>query len=186
MLSSYEHVYEMIESGKVQQLRDLSPNLLYMLYTDPDLTDAKLAKMLSTSVKDVKQYRDECSLNDTRLMVLQSHKNRKGPMEKTDKSSKAKFLTKEYTDKLPVALTHHLFRNGPVEDMHQEGKLSEDDMKTLNKHMTNQVATLVYMAETGMWSELMLLLKWVGIYGKLWDEPEVDFVSICRMYDPEV
>ena len=40
---------------------------------------------------------------------------------------------------LAKAITVEVFRNGPVEDMHAAGKLSEEDMKTLNKYMVSEL-----------------------------------------------
>lgn len=42
--------------------------------------------------------------------------------------------------KLSVVTTHYAYRNGPVEDMHADGKLSENDMKELNKFIVNRLA----------------------------------------------
>lgn len=42
--------------------------------------------------------------------------------------------------KLSVATTHYAFRNGPVENMHAQGKLSEDNMMKLNKFIVNRLA----------------------------------------------
>ena len=46
----------------------------------------------------------------------------------------------EETDKIAKAITIFAFRNGPVENMHTDGKLSQEDMKTLNKFMVNRLA----------------------------------------------
>ena len=40
-------------------------------------------------------------------------------------------------------MTHYAFRNGPVEDMHANGQLSQQDMKTLNKYMVNRICWAV-------------------------------------------
>lgn len=32
-------------------------------------------------------------------------------------------------------VVHYCFRNGQLEDMHAQGKLSQEDMKTLNKFL---------------------------------------------------
>ncbi|WP_367666376.1 hypothetical protein [Clostridium sp.] len=42
--------------------------------------------------------------------------------------------------KLSVVTAHYAYRNGPIEDMHSDGKLSENDMKELNKFVVNKLA----------------------------------------------
>lgn len=51
----------------------------------------------------------------------------------------------EEIDRIAKGVTHFAFRNGPVENMHAAGKLTQDDMKTLNKFMVNRVAALLTM-----------------------------------------
>ncbi|WP_252254122.1 hypothetical protein [Clostridium sp. ZBS12] len=42
--------------------------------------------------------------------------------------------------KLSVTTVHSMFRNGPVEDMHADGKLSDNDMMNINKFLVNRMA----------------------------------------------
>lgn len=42
--------------------------------------------------------------------------------------------------KLSVVTTHYAFRNGPVENMHAQGKLSQSTMMKLNKFIVNRLA----------------------------------------------
>ena len=46
-------------------------------------------------------------------------------------------------DMLSKGITQFAFRSGPVEEMHAKNKLTQKDMKTLNKHMTNRIAGLL-------------------------------------------
>ena len=70
---------------------------------------------------------------------------------------------------LSKALTHYLFRNGPVEDMHANGQLSQNDMKTLNQFMVNRIAGLIYKMNHGNWLQIELLLGYLKLYGANWD-----------------
>ena len=71
-------------------------------------------------------------------------------------------------------VVHYCFRNGPVEDMHARGKLSQEDMKTLNKYMVNSVAELFELAMSGEWLKFYLLYAYNSINGKNWDKAEPD------------
>ena len=41
---------------------------------------------------------------------------------------------------LSKGITQFAFRSGPVEEMHAENKLTQNDMEILNKYMTNRIA----------------------------------------------
>ena len=79
------------------------------------------------------------------------------------------------------AITVEAFRNGPVEDMHAEGKLSDDDMKTLNKYMVNKIARLMYLYETKDYNSLQTLLGFAVSCASEWDEPEIDMAEIAEL-----
>ena len=97
-------------------------------------------------------------------------------------SSKERMLNKDNINTISIALTHYLFRNGPVEDMHSAGKLSQEDMKSLNKFMVNRIAGLLKTINNGEWLKLELLLNFYSVYGKSWDEPIPDTDEIDAVY----
>jgi len=91
-------------------------------------------------------------------------------------------------DKLSKALTVYAFRNGPVEDMHSNGQLSEDDMKTLNKFMVNRFAGLLTMISQDEWPKILQLMGLFASGLSEWDEAVPDtaefdaadeFLKIC-------
>lgn len=63
--------------------------------------------------------------------------------EKLNLNSKERLLKRENIDPISKAITHFIFRNGPVEDIHANNQLSEKDMKMLNKYMVNRIAGLL-------------------------------------------
>ncbi len=65
--------------------------------------------------------------------------------------SKEHLLKKENIDAISKAITHFVFRNGPVEDMYANNQLSEVDMKTLNKNMVNRIAGLLTSIADNNW-----------------------------------
>ena len=44
---------------------------------------------------------------------------------------------------LSKAITQFAFRSGPVENMHARNKLTQKNMKALNKYMVNRIAGLL-------------------------------------------
>jgi len=60
---------------------------------------------------------------------LSNYLNANNPLDDTD-----------IIHKLSVVTTHYVFRNGPVENMHADGKLSDNAMMKLNKFLVNRLA----------------------------------------------
>lgn len=81
---------------------------------------------------------------------------------------------RENIDAISKAVTHYAFRNGPVEDMHANGQLSQQDMKTLNKYMVNRIAGLLSAAMDGSWLQLEQLFSYYRFFGGDWDAAEPD------------
>ena len=101
-------------------------------------------------------------------------------MHKLSQDSKRRLLADENFDRLAVGLTHYFFRNGPVEDMHADGQLSENDMKILNKYMVDRVARVLLLAKENRWLELELLLSFHMQCGSTWDKPST---NMDELYD---
>ena len=106
---------------------------------------------------DIKLYNSTIKefLNDDTNKILFKNLNR---------DSKNRLLNEKNIDSIAIGLTHYLFRNGPVEDMHSEGKLSQNDMKTLNKFMVNRIVGLLQTINKGEWLKLELLLDYYTTY----------------------
>lgn len=102
--------------------------------------------------------------------------------ENLNQSSKERLLNENNIDTVCIALTHYLFRNGPVEDMHSNGKLSQDDMKKLNKFMVNRISGLLKTMHNGEWLKLELLFNFYSLFGKDWDKPVPDTDEIDALY----
>ena len=66
--------------------------------------------------------------------------------------------------------------------MHSDGKLSQEDMKTLNKFMVNRISGLLNTIDKGEWLKLELLLNFYALYGRNWDKPVPDTDEIEMIY----
>jgi hypothetical protein len=60
----------------------------------------------------------------------------------------------EYINGMAKGLTGFAFRNGPIEDMHSRGQLSERDMKVLNKFMVEKLAEFFAVYNCGTEEEI--------------------------------
>jgi len=105
----------------------------------------------------------------------------------TNKPNNLSFLlTDEVINLISRGMTHLVFRNGPVEDMHTNGQLSQEDMKTLNKYMVNNLATLFTAIKYERWYELGKMFSYLGLYGGDWDKAELDEQWCAELNIPNV
>ena len=133
-------------------------------FTNDELVQAyeKISKFL----EELEKYNDE-------LKLLNEH-------------SKERLCKEENIDYITKALTHYIFRNGPVEDMHANHQLSQEDMKTLNKYMVNKLAGLIKMIYDGEWMKIELLLNFFKRYGHDWDKAEIDISDFELIFKNEL
>ena len=80
----------------------------------------------------------------------------------------------ETIDMISKGITQFAFRSGPAEEMHSRGKLTQKDMKTLNKFMANRIAGLLTTISNG---DILNVLKVLTFYASLssdWDSCKPD------------
>lgn len=81
-------------------------------------------------------------------------------------------LEKYSLEDISCALSHYCFRNGPIEDMHVEGKLSQDDMKELNKYCNDKIFTFLTMMKNNEIGKLLGIINHGIECGQKWDNAE--------------
>lgn len=84
------------------------------------------------------------------------------------------YLDFETIDMISKAITQFAFRSGPVEDMHARNKLTQKDMKALNKFMVNRIAGLFTAISKG---DIVIVLRVLTFYASLssdWDSCKPD------------
>ena len=70
-------------------------------------------------------------------------------------------------------LTVYAFRNGPVEDMHANCQLSQEDMKTLNKYLVDALAKYFYLCYEERYDDIPYLLAETHLYHREWDDADI-------------
>ena len=75
----------------------------------------------------------------------------------------------ETIDMLSKAITQFAFRSGPVEDMHAKNKLTQKDMKALNKYIVNRIAGLLTTISKGDVANVLKLLTFYASLSSDWD-----------------
>lgn len=83
----------------------------------------------------------------------------------------------ETIDMLSKAITQFAFRSGPIEEMHSiDKKLTQKDMKTLNKFMANRIAGLLTTISKGDISNVLKVLTFYASLSSDWDtcKPDIE------------
>lgn len=98
-------------------------------------------------------------------------------------NSKERLVKRENIDSIVKAIAHFAFRNGPVEDMHSNNQLSENDMKILNKYMVDRITGLLTAIADKNWLQLELLWTYYKAFGTDWDKVEPDMTEIYSVFN---
>lgn len=157
------------------------------LYYDENLSDSLIAERFGVSKSEVKKKRKLYNISirmhsiDTAFTEYQRLLDQQFQNENPDllsledvhvllnQEAKRRLVQSENIDALAKALTHYIFRHGPVENMHANGQLSQEDMKTLNEYMVNHLSWILTCVFEGDWMRLELLFNNLSHYGKQWD-----------------
>ena len=85
-------------------------------------------------------------------------------------------LVFETINMLSKGITQYAFRSRPVEEMHARDKLTQKDMETLNKHMTNRIAGLLQTIFNGDVAKALKVLTFYASLSSDWDlvRPDIE------------
>ena len=154
---------------------------LLALYRKNDCTDGDVARLFGVTKGQVAYKRKKLGISRATIMFQRFISQQDSEIVKRiNEDLKHLLLEKDVAD-LSKAIVHYVFRNGPVEDMHANGQLSDADMKTLNQYMNNRVATLLYLLKEQDFMRLALFFDSYQYYGTEWDEPELQLEELDKV-----
>jgi len=152
------------------------------LFYDKKLTDEQIADLYGVTKSKVTYKRNKLGISIKNQIYSKFMEKNSEIFEKLNSNSKERLLKQGNIEIVSRAITHFVFRNGPVEDIHANGQLSENDMKTLNKYMVNRIAGLLKTMAENNWLQLELLLHYYKDYGSGWDKVETDVDEIDNVF----
>lgn len=155
---------------------------LEKLYYEQELSDNEIAKLYRVTRGQVQYKRKKYGILAANKFSWYLSREDDRILGTLNQGSRERLCKKENIDGISKALTHYIFRNGPVEDMHAAGKLDQEDMKTLNKYMVNRIAGILSAVEAGEWLKLELLYAYYQYFGGSWDEAEPDKQEMEQVY----
>lgn len=183
MIYTYEELKKQKEEGTKLDWNNISRDQLANLFFVENVSNNAISDLYDVSSNKVKYKRGKLDIklssteyyNHLYKEALEAHPY-------LQETAKENLLQEQNIPIIAKAITHYIFRNGPVEDMHAEGKFSNDDMKKLNKFMVNRIAGLLKLALDGDWIKLELMIEMLKNYGDNWDEVEYDIEEINEYF----
>lgn len=152
------------------------------LYSNKNIVDRDIAGLFDVSLSKVQYKRKKYGLSMKKISLLRFFNDSENvQLNELNQGSEDRLLAEENFDRLVVGLAHYFFRNGPVEDMHANGQLSQNDMKILNKYMADRIARVLLLVKEGRWLELELLLNFHMRCGQEWDKPDADLNELYEV-----
>ena len=182
---TYLELKEKKENGEKLDFDLITKKQLERLFYNDNCSDSIIADLYDIDKKDVKKKRYKWDIKFFNAdYICRKTLNNDNKLNSLNEFAKNELIKEENIEWLSKALTHYLFRNGPVEDMHADGKLSQDDMKTLNKYMVNRTAGLLKTLFDGEWIKILVLFDSIFYRncGSNWDKPKYDVVELDMVF----
>lgn len=175
MIFSYEELKNQKKSGNKLSWKDITKEQLRKLYVEERISPSSISLLYDIKQSQVDTKREKFGIKFKEIVADDFLKN---VPDSTNQSMKAVFMSSFDIDKFSKIITHYAFRNGPVEDMHANGKLSEEDMMILNKFMVNRIAGILQLVKKEQWFKLVGLMQLYENFGTHWDEAEPDIAEL--------
>jgi len=175
MIFSYEELKKQKEAGINLSWKDITKEQLRKLYVEERISPFSISLLYGIKQSQVDYKRDKFGIKFKEIVADSFLKN---VPESTNQSMKEVFISAFDIDTFSKIITHYAFRNGPVEDMHADGKLFEEDMMILNKFMVNRIAGVLQLIKDEEWLKLVGLMELYKCYGTGWDKAEPDTVEL--------
>lgn len=161
------------ELGEALDFITITCEQLEKLYYDEERSDAEIADLFDVPESKVRYKRRKCNINFQKRVIKKLLANTEFTNEMNEKIRK-QIMIEPNIDMLARAVTCFAFGNGPVEEMHAKGQLSQEDIKTLNKFMVNRMAYIFQLIIEERWFEFGELICYNAKFCSDWDVAEPD------------
>jgi len=184
MIFTYDELNKQRESGIKLSWADISVEQLRKLYAGEKIPPVLISRLYDIKTSQIDYKRKKFGINPMEKITNKFIDN---VPKATNETMKKIFLENFDIDKISKIITHYVFRNGPVEDMHTNGNFSNEDMMVLNKYMVNRIAGILQLIKDEQWFKLVGLIETYKLYGGCganWDkaEPNLEEIDTCSRY----
>ncbi len=165
----YEDMLAAKAEGRLKPFEEITEEELKQVWWDEKVSDQAIAELFGVPKSRIYRQRGKWGI---KIHELNRKESLSIPLQIDDN-----------IDKIAKAITNFAFRSGPVEGMHSKGKLSQDDMKTLNKFMVNRLAYVFGLLLQGKRALFDVLVNLEYMLVIDWDPAEPDdgdFVEVAK------
>lgn len=175
MIHKYEELKKQKEAGVKLSFKEISAEQLRSLYVEEEISAYMISLLYDVKQTQVDNKRKRFGIKFKEIVTKRILEN---IPDYINEASKKRIIEDFDIQKIANMITHFAFRNGPVEDMHANNQLSQNDMKTLNKYMMNRLAGLLTLLKSNQWFKIDAILYEYSKFGIDWDEVEPDTDNI--------
>ncbi|WII39946.1 hypothetical protein [Paenibacillus thiaminolyticus] len=136
--------------------------------------DSEVAELFGVSESKVKYKRKKMGITRKEMIIEDLLLNNNEDCQELNMKALERILNIGNIDMLSKAITNFVVRSGPIEDMHANKQLSQENMKELNKFMVNRLAYLFRLIIEHRGIELEYLICSNALFTSGWDIAEPD------------
>lgn len=183
MIYTYEELKSLKEKGEKLVWENIERDQLASLFFAENISDSLIADLYEVKKGKVTYKRNKLNItmNSTEYYD-RIYQDTLKLIPELNNQAKEFLCNEENISMIAKAITHYIFRDGPVEDMHADGKFSQQDMKILNKYMVNRIAGLLKLVINEDWLKLQLMIELLKDRGIDWDKVECDTEEIDNYF----
>ncbi len=170
----FECLSETKLKGEDLNFDNLSPQHLRVLFTEEGRSDEEIASLFNVKKSKVSYRRRKHGISIRSLIVEDLLCNKSEKAKAVNAQVRDGLFTKENVSTISKAITNFAFREGPVEDIHSKGQLTQSDMKALGKFMVNRLAYVFQLLIEERWAEFAFLIHDNRTFSNHWDEADPD------------
>lgn len=188
-MNLYKHFLKRKQKGESLSLEDLSETDLEILFIDEKNSDKMIAALFEVKDSKIISLRQKYGITIKNSLINDFLDNNTDIAKTLNDKMKLETLADKNISKISKAITHFVFRNGPIEDMHADvnKNITDEDMEVLNKYIVNRIAYIFTLISKDQWAEFNFLIESIDLmFGHDWDEATPDDGGIKDLFENEI
>lgn len=164
------------KNTKNEKWENITKDELWELCVEKGYVDSMIAQIYGVTKGQVAYKRKKMGITQD-VMLIENIITNKDRLAEFNIGAKD-LLSCTGISQISIALTHYVFRNGIVENMHSAKKTEDKDIRILSKCLNNKLATLVYLLKENEWYKLLSVVQKFSINSSGLNEPEIEIEEV--------
>lgn len=180
---TYTQLLERKIAGRMPDIDKLTADDLFGIFSGDEVTDNSIAELFGVKKDKIRYLRKKFGVTKSALCKYAILGTGDTDWKTINGKIKDQLFNQNF-DELVKAIVTFAHRSGPIEDIHADGKLSQDDMMKINKHMLNRMAYILQLIADEKWISLFAISKLRLLSGdSCWEAPIPDDGGITPYLD---